>query len=120
MSVPFSLGDVGILRVAPDGFEGWDYPSFAVTHRRLDDGAGTGTGSEIVQSASPPARRAMVRGNFINRSDKETIQGYNLSKEQVVFTDDNNDSVVCVVLDMAVSQPWPGYWTFEMILIEQL
>src|SRR5258706_6317063 len=119
MTGPFSIGAVTHLRVAPDGFDGWDYPEFTTTHRRLDNGTGT-VGNEVVQSGSSvPARRARVAGNFIDRTDLATIRGYNQSKAIVVFTDDHGDAVNCIVNTFGAVQVWPGYWTFDMDLIAQ-
>lgn len=119
MSGPFKIGSVNVLRVDPSGFSGWDYPSFATTHRRLDDGTGGSVANEIVQSPlSVPARRAIVSGNFIDRTDLTTVRGYSKTKEQVTFTDDNGEGIVCVVLEFSAVQVWPGYWTFDMELLE--
>jgi hypothetical protein len=119
MSGPFSLGTIDVLRVAPNGFQGWDYPKFGTTHRRLDDGTGTSTGNELLQSArSIPNRRTQVSGNFIDRTDLNILRGYNETKEQVDFTDDNGEVVPCVVLEFTATQVWPEYWVFSMELME--
>lgn len=118
MSGPFSIGDVTVLRVDPDGFTGWNYPSFVSTHRRLDDGTGT-SGNEVIQSGSLPARRSKVSGNSYDRTDMEYLRSYNATKELVGFTDDHGDIVTCIVLDFSEQQVWPGYWKFDMELLEQ-
>jgi hypothetical protein len=119
MSGPFSIGAIATLRVAPSGFQGWDYEGFTTSHRRLDDGTGS-TNNEVLQSGSIPSRRAHVSGNFEDRTDKEQLQTYSQTKEQVTFIDDNGDPVTCVVIDLNVTQVWPGYWTFDMTLQESI
>lgn len=109
----FALGTIDPLLVAT--FSGFDRPGFVSRVRLLGDGT-TGP-HEVIQGSGIPFRTATITGTLVETLDLAALRGYDLSKEEVGFTDSNGNATTVRVIDLTTDD-FKDYWTFTATLID--
>lgn len=116
MSSLFTLGDIDPLLVEPGGFQGFDTPSFVERVRLLRGSASDFGPNEVIQSSGVPYPTATISGTLTESADCATFRAYDLTKEEVLFTDGNANVYTVRVLDLAIKDE-TDWWTFSATII---
>ena len=109
-----SLGLVDPLYVTSQ--DGWDLPQSAQLVRILSDG--TSEQNEVLQQGSWPFRQLTLGGVTDDVAELAILRGYNHSKESVLYTDPDDETLDVRVFDFAAAQTNNSVWQWRMVLVE--
>lgn len=116
MNSDFTINATTLYRVTD--YAPFEYANEAVRTRLIGDGTAA-DGNELLQEGALAAREAQLSVETLSAAEVTTIQGYYHTREDITFTDCDDEVVVCYIFDFTYSRGQIGRRSYSLTLVER-